>query len=241
MKNIILFILIITLLSCQNYFNRDDNNLIIKKSYYESGAVKSEIVYSDSINKDYATNYYEDGSIHSTIEYKNNKKYGLAKKYYENGKLYRTTPYQNDLINGIQKKYYENGMLMAEIPYENSDPGIGLKEYDGKGKLINNNVEITIREIDSIRTNDTYTLLISLSDNSKKVKFFQDTLINKKYLSRYCLPLPSEEGVSEIKYYVVNGGSVKEKLSIIARKTTRYGNPLIIEKSIYVDIKNFYY
>ena len=86
--------------------NNAIDNVEVKKSYYESGALWHETPYVN-------------GKIH-----------GIAKQYDESGALMFVTPYLNGDIHGIEKWYYESGALEWETPYvEGKKHGIE-KEYE---------------------------------------------------------------------------------------------------------------
>ena len=90
-KILLFIIIIITLYSCKN--NQDTNNekIQINKEYYASGKLKEE------------------------IPYKNGKINGLVKVYYESGKIMVIFPMKDDITDGIQKRFYEDGILESEI------------------------------------------------------------------------------------------------------------------------------
>ena len=86
--------------------NNAIDNVEVKKSYYESGAL-----------------WYE-------TPYVNVKIHGIAKQYDESGALMFVTPYLNGDIHGIEKWYYESGAVEWEIPYVNGEIKEIVKRYE---------------------------------------------------------------------------------------------------------------
>jgi antitoxin component YwqK of YwqJK toxin-antitoxin module len=170
----------------------------IIKEYYPDGKVKSETAAKGKLRHGESKEYRKDGTLENLITYQNNRKHGRAANYYPNGKtvktemnyvdgykqgdaywyypdgkVYRKTPYVNGRITGNRTTYYESGVLQSETPYLNGQPGIGLKEYTQDGKPKSYGARILIKEIDRISMDNTFTLVISLSDRSRSVKFYQ--------------------------------------------------------------------
>jgi hypothetical protein len=72
---------------------------------------------SDGVKK----SFFESGSVRSETTYKNGKKEGKEKHYFENGKVRLSSPYKNGLIDGIEKEYNEKGILIRETRYNDGE------------------------------------------------------------------------------------------------------------------------
>jgi len=86
---------------------------VIKKTYYESGKLKSLVPYNS----------------------KSNLKDGLWKSYYENGQLQYTVLYVNDKEEGEEKLYREDGSLL-KILHRHNGKTISADIYNEKQQLI---------------------------------------------------------------------------------------------------------
>jgi antitoxin component YwqK of YwqJK toxin-antitoxin module len=103
----------------------------VKRTYYSSGELKSEVfILNDKMNGEYKE-YYENGceltnvnskrknqsSIDSfgqlkiICSYTNGKMHGEYKLYYSNGQLFYKWLYIDGKINGELKSYRQNGQL----------------------------------------------------------------------------------------------------------------------------------
>lgn len=239
MKYLLLLISITFLFSCHEIGKQDtEKEERVKRSYYESGKVKAEIFYDDSLNIILANNYYEDGRIHSTINYKFNKRNGEAKWYYKSGKVYRITPYVNDKKHGIQKKYYETGELKAGIPYKEGMLGKDVKEYKKDGELITKYPQLNVEKIDNLSMYNQYVIKLNLSNKSKNVVFYEDQLIDNSYLPLKPRMIMTNNGVGEIKYHIPKGSVKNETVYVIAKTKSKHGNPILIYKEINLSIAN---
>jgi len=256
---IIGFVLYLALTSCghadkRGNYRDENNNVRMVRQFFSNGYLKAEIPVKDNkrhgITKNYSsegrllstvnyingkkegktTNYYFTGKVHSTILYKNGIKEGNAIWYYKSGKPYSINPFINNKLNGVQKKYYESGKLQAEIPYKDKQPGIGLKEYTSEGKLITNYPKIIIQEVNQIAASDRFILKIYLSKRSGNVQFYLDDLDQGKYLKKNMYEIPTKNGVATRVYDVPPGYVKFQKINIIARVKTDFGNTYITQR-----------
>jgi len=256
---IICFAFFLSLTSCKysdtkkNYRDENDNVRMVRQ-YFSNGYLKAEITVKDNkrhgITKNYSstgrllstvnyvngkkegktTNYYSNGNMHSTILYKNGVKEGDAIWYYKSGKIYSINPFVNNKLNGVQKKYYENGKLQAEVLYKDGQPGIGLKEYTHEGKLITDYPKIIVQEVNQIAASDKFILKIYLSKRSADVQFYLDELDQGKYLKKHMYEIPAKNGVATRVYEVPPGYVKFQKINIIARIKTDFGNTYVTQK-----------
>ncbi len=209
------------------------------EQYRPDGTLKSSINLKDGKRHGLAKSYYKDGSLRQQIDYHNNVKHGLAITYYENGNKFQETPYYNGEIHGIQKKYRLNGKLMAEVPYNYGQPCAGLVEYLLNGNKKKRYPTINIRAVDNLITSNEYSLILSLSDGNKNVKFYSGQLTDDGCMPHYAIDLGvSAPGEIEVKYELPEQHFVMEELNFIADVKTKLGNPYIIETSHYLAIEN---
>ena len=117
----------------------------VKRAYYNSGAILSEVHYNIEGKRDGTTKYFYDWgawAIKTEANYKNGKmdgkftsytKYGRIKeegfyKYTEEGVCSERT--------GIWKRYYDSGELNSEITYDENGKSVKYISYEKDGTLI---------------------------------------------------------------------------------------------------------
>lgn len=115
--------------------NNADKKVTIKKEYYPSGRLKTEIPYKDGKINGIQKIYYESGKLKEETSFVDGKKNGAAKIYYENGQLLAEASFICDKINGVEKKYYPNGQLLTETPLVDGKKSGIAKIYYESGKL----------------------------------------------------------------------------------------------------------
>jgi antitoxin component YwqK of YwqJK toxin-antitoxin module len=105
-------------------------------SYYESGKIKEQCIFSkgkltgqrtlyfDNGNKEIEENYNDDGLLQ-----------GLYKTYYRSGALHVEKFYQNNVLSGILKVYYPSGRLKEEVTLDNNVENGPFTEYYENGKV----------------------------------------------------------------------------------------------------------
>lgn len=80
------------------------------RSYYESGALKTEMIYKDGHIEDTVKKYYDDGkTIEEKSLYKNDQLNGTRTLYYPNGKVEQVEHYTDDKFDGPFVSFYEQG------------------------------------------------------------------------------------------------------------------------------------
>jgi len=238
-SKVILFILIASFLSCENnqsqkkHADVDQKNIKdgIRKYYFDNGALKSEVPYKDGKRNGICKNYYESGKVNLQVDYKDGVKDGISIWYYENGNKYMESPYVEGKMDGEKKIFYESGNRKAIIPYKNGYEGKGLIEYTKSGKVKKQYPHIVIEESNELVYNDRFTLSISLSNKSKKVKFYIGKLFEGKFLDGSQYEIFARNGIGIKEYNIPVGGYFMEKINIVAVYKTNDGNPYVITKS----------
>ncbi len=209
------------------------------KNYDRTGLLLSEVNYVDNILHGQATNYYaKTGKINSTFFYVNGIKEGDETWFYESGKPYRISPYIKGKIEGIQKHYYEDGKLQAEVSYKNGYAGMGLREYKPDGSLITGYPTISIQKEDHLKNANKIILIISLSNNSNRVKLLKGSLLDGKYLHEDMLTLAIQDGKAAMGYNVTPGTMITKDIVISASYKTPMGNPYVITRRYRVEAAN---
>jgi antitoxin component YwqK of YwqJK toxin-antitoxin module len=213
----------------------------ISKHYRYDGTLENDITYELNRKNGVARNYYPDGkTVKMEVNYLNGKRHGEAKWCFSTGKTYRLTPYEDNKINGVRRTYYESGALQAELAYKDNQPGTGLKEYSQEGKLKEFNAVILTRDVDRISLDNSFTVVLSLSDGTQNVEFFKGELTDGVFWNEKLVPLNTENGKGELKVFVPKGSFKMETVNIVARIKTSLGNNHILQKEYNLAVENKY-
>jgi len=208
----------------------------LMKTFDRSGNLKSVYTFKDGIRQGPAVSYYSTGELEMKMFYKDGLREGTTLWYYKTGKLFREIPYKKGKIEGIRKSYYQDGKLMAEAPYFDGYPGLGLKEYNKRGGLINNNTKIIIRKIDRAAQEKRIILELSLTETHPEISFFHGDLVDNKFLSQALWPLPYENGKAKYIVSVPSSGVLKENFTFSASYQTRNSNIMVLSKKYYLSV-----
>lgn len=215
----------------------DDAGDSVYMRYNDKGRLTSYSTYKNGLKNGLAKKYFDNGTVEFEILYTNGLKNGLTRWYYKSGGIYRETIYFDGQEDGIQKKYYEDGKLMAEVPYNNGLVISGLKEYTKSGKLKKIYPDLVIKSIDKLAFENKYILRCYLTNKPKGAKYFRvihhhnsdrDSFIN----------LNSNDGVTDIEYFLPRGGYIMEKVIVRAEYKTTLNNTYVVEKEYNLAIDN---
>ena len=237
------------------------NNDVVYE-YYPDGTLKSEIEVKNGMRNGITKNYDERGRLKSTAElmddkyegwminynpannkvtakalYRNDQQNGLATLYYSDGQLYREMTYVNGRVDSVVKTYWPGGTLQAEVCFKMGEPAIGLKEYDKNGNPVIQ-PSIVIREDNKLALLNKFELKIYLSDHTQKVDFYKGDLKEGQYLSSNTPGIFAKDGVATLHFTVSKQRTFKEKISIISRSRTAYGNTLVLHRVYNLSISN---
>lgn len=206
----------------------------ITKNYSNTGILLSEINYVNNKKDGPSINYYTSGKVHTKLMYKNGVKEGESIWYYQSGKVFRINPFKNGKLNGTQKFYFENGKIMAEVPYSNGQPGIGLKEYTESAELLKKYPSIRFEEVNQVFEHQNIILKIFLSNQSSKVKFYFDNLLDGKYLDEKSIPVSVRSGIASKEFKILPGSEIKKSINVIAVYKTKYGLPYVTQRTYHL-------
>jgi hypothetical protein len=240
----LLIIIVVVLFSCK--LGNDPNNGV-KEDFYMDGMIKSRYTLKNGLKEGVVSNYDPKGRLSSTIEYnndmrngklinysvetkkpeltayfKNDTQTGPVVQYYKEGMIFRESNYTKGRVNGVIKTFWSNGKLKAENIFKMGKPGIGLKEYENDGQTI-------IRQPNIVAKVANKSITMSLSDNNYNVEFYLDELEEGKFFKAHSRPLRVDDG----KSLVIMSRAVSN-ITIIAKVKTKFGNTLILTKSINV-------
>jgi hypothetical protein len=160
-----------------------------------------------------------------------------AKWFFEEGQVFRTTPYKRDTVDGMQKQYFRNGKLKAIIGYKNGLRTFEFEEYDNQGKKVAGYPELNVSTRDQYNSKGIYTVSLSISDKSAKVKYFRGDFGNGLFDSTRCEKIKIINGIGTLDLKKT-GTDRKGSVEVLASVLTFYGNNYLITKKIDLPYKD---
>lgn len=222
-----------------NQNNKNKNDASLKDTSKNTGWYRKkngkgnlvlEMYFKNGLQEGSSKSFYDDGKLRYDVIYKGGKREGTAIWYYGNGvTIYETIEYKNDKKNGTAKKYYKNGKLKSVLSYKDDQPGIGLKEYDEKGKEIAGGCPFII--IKEKRIPNKIILLIALDNESENVEFYQGELTDNVYMNKKLFPIFTQHGKGKIVYSFSKFTGIIRKINIIAKVITSQNNIYVTQSS----------
>lgn len=104
-------------------------------TWYESGKIKSEVVYEQGLPQGKAVSYYEDGTKASETPFVGGEKEGEEMEWFPDGKMRKLITYSKGNRNGLYKEWYENGNPKKQDSYvDNVLDGICMTFHDNGKK-----------------------------------------------------------------------------------------------------------
>lgn len=204
------------------------------------GTIYTEIPMKNG-KKNGRAKIYSKGKVRQEVDYVDDVRHGEYRHYYESGVLYKVTPFVNNKEHGIEKRYRKDGLLSAEIPYNNGVLCMGLQEYLLDGSPKTDYPSIVITPVDNMLLNGEYKLIITMSNGSKSVEFFNGKLEDGGCLSadrKSDIKRGKRPGSGEINYFLYAGDFIMEEINIIAKMKTVQGNYYITKRKYNVAIEN---
>jgi len=117
----------------------------VKRTYYNSGAILSEVHYNIEGKRDGTTKYFYDWgawAIKSEANYKNGKMEGEFTSYTKYGRIKEEGFYKYTEAGvysertGIWKRYYDSGELNTEITYDENGKSVKYISYEKDGTIM---------------------------------------------------------------------------------------------------------
>jgi hypothetical protein len=191
----------------------------------------SETTYKNGVREGLKKTYYQNGRLRQTFWYVNGLRQDSSRWFFEEGQVFRTTPYKNDTIDGIQKQFYRTGKVKAKITYKKGLRLPTLQEFTQEGKLIGGYPQIVVSTSDNYKSKGTYSVTLSLSDKSTKVRFFRGEFYGGVFDTSKCEKIKTVNGIGNI--YLKKVGSPKsDYVGVIAEILTDFGNNYLEYKKI---------
>jgi hypothetical protein len=204
------------------------------KQYMSGGHVAMD---KNGIKDGLTKTFYASGKLRGTLLYENGLREDSAKWYFEEGQIFRTTPYKRDTVDGIQKQYFRNGKLKAIIGYKKGLRTFEFEEYDNLGKKVVGYPELTVSTQDQYNSKGIYSISLSLSDKSAKVKYFRGDFGNGLFDSTRCEKIKIINGIGTLDLKKT-GTPQKGTVEVLASIMTFYGNNYLVTKKIELPYKD---
>ncbi len=210
----------------------------LMKHYSPQGTLKSVYTYNTGKKDGPAVIYYPNGVLREKRYYKEGYRNGISEMYYRSGELYRESPFTMGKLEGIRKSYYKDGTLMASAPFKGGLPGLGLKEYNSSGELLNNKPRIIINPVNRLAFENKYILELRLSPPQGGTIFYIGDLKDEKYIHRGLFPIEPENGKGTFTMKLEKGEFRMETLTISAQYKTNKSNYGVVSRKYNLAIDN---
>jgi len=201
--------------------------------------IVNEVTYKNGVRNGLMKTFYQSGKLRQTFWYVNGLRQDSAIWFWEEGQVFRTTPYINDTMQGVQKQYYRTGKLRARLSYNKGLRTPELEEYTTDGKLVTGYPQLVVNTIDEYKSKGIYIINLSLSDKSKKVKYYRGDFSGGVFDTTRCEKIKTTEGKG--KLVLKKSASAKsENVGVIASILTSFGNNYLVYKKLdlpYKDLK----
>jgi hypothetical protein len=201
------------------------------KRYTSRNYLIKEVTFKNGVRQGLMKTFYQDGLLRQTFWYENNLREDSSCWYYPDGKLFRTTPYKHDTIDGIQKQFYGSGDIKAKIGYRKGFRTEFFQEFEKNGKLFRDYPEVVVGLKDEYKSKGVYHIMLSISDKSKKVKFYRGDFTDGRFDTTMVKFIKTIDGkaILDLKK---TGSPKPDSVSIIAEISTLYSNRYLISKKI---------
>ena len=107
---VLLCMLLMALISC-------DNQVEVKKDYWDNGNLKSVLRYQDGQLNGLCEWYLVSGKRQMEVPYKDNKMNGLLRRWYENGQVFQEGQFADDMMDGSWLVFYADGNLASKADF----------------------------------------------------------------------------------------------------------------------------
>jgi hypothetical protein len=201
------------------------------KQYMSGTHISMETTFKNGVKDGISKTYYSSGKLRGTQWYENGLREDSAKWYFEEGQLFRSTPYKKDTADGIQKQYFRTGSLKAIIGFRKGLRTFEFEEFDKEGRKVSDYPYLVVSTKDDYNSKGTYTIKLSLSDKSTKVKFFRGDFRNGVFDSTSCEKIKTINGIG-ILTLKKTGSAHAESVDVLAAIVTFYGNNYLVNKKI---------
>lgn len=207
------------------------------KKFMSGGHVAMETTFKNGVKEGLTTTYYASGKVRGTLWYENGLREDSAKWFFEEGQLFRTTPYKRDTVDGIQKQFFRNGKLKALIGYSKGARTFEFEEFDMEGKKVGGYPDLVVNIQDEYSSKGIYTISLSLSDKSTKVKYYRGDFGKGVFDSTRAVKIKTIDGKGILDLKKTDTPQ-QASVDVLASVITFYGNSFLVRKKIELPYKD---
>lgn len=107
----------------------------IVERFYESGAKRSRLPYTQGKRNGEVTSYYESGGVQEIGHYVDDQPHGIVEQFYESGAPRTVVPYEHGKPHGDSVSYYESGQVKARAAHVDGQLHGQLQNWNAEGEL----------------------------------------------------------------------------------------------------------
>jgi len=163
MKKLILLLLFIPLVSCEN------------------GQAKNTVDIVNGLKQGEENLYFSNGNVKATVNYVDNLKQGEGKTYFKSGKLDATYNYVDGLLNGKSHTYYYSGALKSTNKYLDNKNEIETKVYYRSGGIKSKSLSVNGVIVREIKYESPYELLLKSIGEIRETFYNTGKLLSTVY------------------------------------------------------------
>lgn len=207
------------------------------KKYMSGNHLAMETTFKNGVKEGLTKTFYPSGKVRGTFWYENGLREDSAKWYFEEGQIFRITPYKRDTVDGIQTQYFRSGKLKARIGYKKGFRTFEFEEFDMDGDKVGGYPDMVVNIKDDYNSKGTYSISLSLSDKSKKVKYFRGDFSNGIFDTTRCIKIKTIDGTGILDLKKTNNPQ-EGSVDVLAAILTFYGNNYLVHKKIDLPYKD---
>jgi hypothetical protein len=132
-------------------------------TYFQTGELKTEWIYSTTGNKSVYLEYYKNGNVREKIEYKNGKKDGKSIAFNSDGSTAQIFYYKNGKREGKAEIFYPDGKIL-EHQYFSNGILLDFKKYNRDGEQHGETMAMFHFENDTVKLNDEVVIRAKLGN-----------------------------------------------------------------------------
>ena len=210
----------------------DESESGLVQTYYDNGKLKSEVRFDDQKRKHgVSKSFYPSGKLKTEITYDRGLK-TYALQYHDNGNKYMEFFYKNGKKDSLRTKYWESGEVQSKLWYSEDRPGIGLEEFNKKGKKLTKYPKLIVNQIDRLEQDGEYIIEVYFEGIKKRATYYEGRLEDGQFFNKYQPEMKMVNGRARLVLRPMPGTFIMDKVYFIGKYRTFYNNPYIVEKSI---------
>lgn len=207
--------------------------------YHENGALSDFQIFKKGSKEGCWKRFNPKGVLYSEINFLNDEMCGIRCTYsYNSGKLLERATYKYGHKEGFQELFYKDGSPKCNFYLSSAKMCEGLKEWTEKGKLINNDFKIFVKEENKLALENKLHYEIRL-ENPQDEDEVLEVEENEKPVCNIGHPVTFIKDHFEMEVEVSPGYFVMEKRRIAAFRKTAMGNTFVKTSTFTVSSTNF--